>query len=139
VAAPLEHRPWIFWGLPRFVGMLCALLAWARSRAGWGWLFGANAGLWVLATLDTAFYDKPHDAEESFVTAAPPFVLAGASVAMMARTWLFRRYPVREQKGFWHWAGLTVCLLPLVWFNACWSQGIVAPRTIPDGLYRVYD
>jgi hypothetical protein len=121
------------WFLPAAGGTIVALMAWSRASAGWWAAFGANALLWAsVVVLDSVFAPPYRGPEESFVTATAPFVLAGVSVPMMIRTYFFRWGPVREQRSTWHWAGLVVCLLPLVWFVFCWSNGVVEPRWLFD-------
>jgi hypothetical protein len=112
--------PRVLWAGPTVAGILCALLAWGRSSPGWRALFGVNVALWALAAWDATiprYYLPP---EQAFVTAGAPFVMGLGSMALMAWTVLRPGRLIPEGRLLWHWLGLAVCLLPLLWFAVCW-------------------
>jgi hypothetical protein len=116
-----------FWAVPGAAGTLASLLplVWGQCRRDWLVLFIANLALWVLMTWDALVPDGYNSVEESLLTAAPPFVLGGISLAAMAMTRSGVPYPGRTDRRFAHWAGMAVCLLPLLGVVVSSSFGLV--------------
>jgi hypothetical protein len=114
-----------FWAVPGAAGTLAAFVAviWSHRWREWLVLFLANLVLWAVMTWDALIPDYQPWVEESLLTAAPPFVLGGISLAAMCLTGSDASYPGCTDRRFAHWAGMAVCLLPLLGFVVFSSLG----------------
>jgi hypothetical protein len=115
-----------FFFVPRFFGGVAGVVALIRYRStpGWRGLFIVNFILWSFATLDAFSYDQHLYPEQAWVAAAPPFVLGGIAVVALVMTWRGVAYPGMGERRYAHWAGLLLCLLPLLGFTICFCGGL---------------
>lgn len=115
------------WLIPRVGGCFAAGVAWLlfRRTSTWGVFFGCFFAVFLLATWDAATPDVGRTPEESLVTFGPPFVL-GLAALIAAILSAIQKNALRS--NWWHWAGILVSLLPLLWFSYWWVQDYIQPR-----------
>jgi hypothetical protein len=125
-----SQRDVVFWMLPRLAGALVAVWAMYRNwpSQAWRMLFGVNAALWGVMLLDGLIPLRYRPVEESLLTATPPLVVGSIALIAAVLTLQAGKDPAVEGRRVRHWAGILVCLLPLVAFAAFCAQGVVAPR-----------
>jgi hypothetical protein len=121
-----------FWVFPSVVATLTTVVAIMRyySVPAWNALFVATFFLLGLVTLEGWTPHQGRVAEEAFMTAGTPVTL-GFVGAVAAWLTLTRTTPSawRERRTV-HWLGLSVSLLPFLWFGFCMLNGWVGSREL---------
>jgi hypothetical protein len=118
------------WLLPRLAATLAFVVPVVKFRSfpAWMALFGAGLLLFFLATGAATDWGPEVPAVESFLTALPPGFLGILALVIAGKTLVFSEASAYAGRRLPHWAGVGVCLLPLVLFVVCWALGMVHPR-----------
>jgi hypothetical protein len=128
------------WVAPRLAGLFVSVLgvAWYRSSIAWRSLFGGLAFCFVVAILGASVRKPWEYTEEALITGALPLALGLAGIVSIFITRYQGRHPDSMARGWAHWTGIVVSLMPLVFCVVWWLEGRIDPLP-PNPLYRIRD
>lgn len=120
----------LFWFPPAVVAMIATLIpvVWFRCSTCWRVFFRAVLLCSAIVALDAAAPYQYRRLEESFVTASSPVFwgLVGIAAGLLTCVSAAKGHCVERRLA--HWAGIVVCVLPLIWFDICLANDLVRLR-----------
>jgi hypothetical protein len=127
-----RHAHQEFWLLPSCMAMLASIIAVIRYRSVpvWRTAFVAAFVLFAFVALDDMNSHSNRATEESFLTAASPVTLGLIGGAMACLTLAGINPVAWSDRRFAHWLGISISLLPFIWFAFGVVNGWVVPREL---------